>query len=357
LVLRTPSKDTAGVNRVETARLIGTADANGAEWLALTGWVGETAWIGHRAEMTRTPRIPPELTKKPFSLDEARCAGLTHSSLQGKAWRRLGAELYCWEGLRQDPWLQLSALLRMLPREAVFAGATAAWMLGLDLVPDDPVEIIVSIGSGIRSRPGLTVRRGELPASDVATIRGLRATTLHRTLCDLCLRLPAVNALIAIDMAVHMGFTDANVLRRYSDAVQGRAGAYRLRSLAALAADAESPMETRLRWLLIHAGLPHPEVQTKLRDREQRFLGRADLYYPVARLILEYDGTNHRDRLVQDNRRQNLLINAGFRLLRFTATDIYQHPEVVVAQVRSALSRSVSPSRTRASRPPSRRAP
>jgi very-short-patch-repair endonuclease len=142
---------------------------------------------------------------------------------------------------------------------------------------------------------------------------------------------------LGFDMAVHLGLTDTDALRRYSDAVQGRAGAHRLRSLAALAADAESPMETRLRWLLIQAGLPHPEVLTKLRDREQRFLGRADLYYPEARLILEYDGANHRDRLIEDNRRQNLLINAGFRLLRFTATDIYQHPEVVVAQVRAAL--------------------
>jgi hypothetical protein len=49
------------------------------------------------------------------------------------------------------------------------------------------------------------------------------------------------------------------------------------------------------------------------------------------------DGANHRDRLVEDNRRQNLLINAGYQLLRFTATDIHQRPEVIVAQVRSAL--------------------
>ncbi len=195
----------------------------------------------------------------------------------------------------------------------------------------------MSTGSGIRSRAGLSVRRGEVLPSDVASFRGLRATAAQRTLRDLCLRLPAVNPLIAIDLAVHLGLTDTDALRRYSDAVQGRAGAHRLRSLAALAADAESPMETRLRWLLIQAGLPHPEVLTKLRDREQRFLGRADLYYPEARLILEYDGANHRDRLIEDNRRQNLLINAGFRLLRFTATDIYQHPEVVVAQVRAAL--------------------
>ena len=96
-------------------------------------------------------------------------------------------------------------------------------------------------------------------------------------------------------------------------------------------------METRLRWLLIRAGLPRPEVQVSLRDRDQRFLGRADLYYPAARLIIEYDGGNHRERLVEDDRRQNLLTNAGFRLLRFTAPDIYETPEVLVAQVRNAL--------------------
>ena len=70
-------------------------------------------------------------------------------------------------------------------------------------------------------------------------------------------------------------------------------------------------------------------------------LGRADLYYPAARLVLEYDGGNHRDRLVQDDRRQNLLVNAGFRLLRFTAGDIHNRPEVVESQVRGALMRTV----------------
>jgi Protein of unknown function (DUF559) len=96
-------------------------------------------------------------------------------------------------------------------------------------------------------------------------------------------------------------------------------------------------METRLRWLLIQAGLPRPDVQVHLRDCEGRFLGRADLFYSRARLAVEYDGDNHRDRLVEDDRRQNLMINAGFRLLRFTAGDIYRRPESVVAQVKAAL--------------------
>ncbi len=111
-------------------------------------------------------------------------AGLTLSSLRGKAWRRLGAELYCWEGLRADPWLLLSAWGRLLPPDAVFAGATAAWLWGLDLGPIDPVEIIVPPRSGIRSRVGLSVRRCEIPAREAVTVRGLRATTLPRTLRD-----------------------------------------------------------------------------------------------------------------------------------------------------------------------------
>lgn len=69
-----------------------------------------------------------------------------------------------------------------------------------------------------------------------------------------------------------------------------------------------------------------------------RFIARADLYYPAARLVIEYDGGNHRDRLAEDNRRQNLILNSGFNLLRFTASDL-DRPEIVQAQVRTLLER------------------
>src|SRR5450759_379009 len=128
----------------------------------------------------------------------------------------------------------------------------------------------------------------------------------------------------------------SGALSRYTNTAPGRAGARRLRFLAALAVPAESPMETRLRWLLFLRGLPRPDLQTNLYDSENRFAGRADLYYPAARLVLEYDGAHHRDRLVEDNRRQNRLLNAGFGLLRFTAADIHNQPQVVEAQVQSA---------------------
>lgn len=299
--------------------------------------------------MPRTPNIPPELTNKPFSLTEARHAGLTLSALRGKAWRRVGAELYCWTGLQADPGALLAGWRDVLPADAVFAGATAAWILGLDFDPTNPVEIIVPTNSGVRARTGLSVRRCEIFSGEAVAIRGLKATTLLRTLLDLCHRWTPVEALVAIDMAIGLGLTRAAELNRYARAIRGRQGASRYRSLVRIAGAAESPMETRLRWLLIQARLPCPEIQADLHDGDRQFLGRADLYYPVARLVIEYDGGNHRERLVDDNRRQNRLINAGFRLLRFTAADVLGRPDVVAAQVRGALGaepiRTYSPKR------------
>lgn len=287
--------------------------------------------------MARTPSIPPQLTRRPFSLDEAHDAGLTHSALRGRTWQRVGARLYRWAELPNDHWLTLHAWRRVLPRETVFVGASAAWLLGLDLDPTNPVEIAVPPSFGHRSRAGLAVRHLDVPRAEVATIRGLRASTLLFTLAGLCLKRPAIEALAAIDMAVRLGLTDCAALTRYADAARGRPGIARLRALAPLAAAAESPMETRLRWLLIQAGLPRPEVQTDLLDGSARFVGRADLYYPSARLALEYDGGNHRDRLVDDDLRQNLLVGAGYQVLRFTSADVHSRADVTVAQVRAAL--------------------
>lgn len=275
--------------------------------------------------MGRRARIPNALKKAPFTLAEARAVGLTPECLKGRSWRRLGSGLYCWRGWLDDHALLIAAWQRRLPPDAVFAGATAAWLWGIGPV-SNPVEIILPPTAGVRTRRDLYVRRCLLHEDDVGRARGFRVTTVARTLRDFCARMPPVEALVVFDVALRAGLGDA--FKHLS--------ASRHSELAALAAPAESPMETRLRWLLLEAGLPRPEVQTDLRDSDGRFVGRADLFYRESRLVIEYDGTNHRERLVEDNRRQNLLINAGFRLLRFTAADLARQ-DAVASAVRRAL--------------------
>ncbi|MGH7911716.1 MAG: endonuclease domain-containing protein [Candidatus Dormibacteraceae bacterium] len=96
-------------------------------------------------------------------------------------------------------------------------------------------------------------------------------------------------------------------------------------------------MESRLRMLLVLGGLPRPEAQVELFDASGRFVARVDLFYPEPGVAVEYDGANHRERLVEDNRRQNRLQEIGVHLLRYTSPDLRDRLPIVVAEVRAAL--------------------
>lgn len=304
----------------------------------LTTTVGIQPDSGHAHGMGREPSIPPELRRRPFTLAEARAVGVSRKYLTGSSWRRISSELYCWTGWTEDPLGLLTAWARRIPSDAVFAGGSAAWLWRVGFNPVKPVEIVVPLTSGTRSRPGLNVRRATLAPVDVTETRDFQVTTLHRTLLDLSSRRAEIDALISIDMAIRSEQTSASALASYAEAMRGRPGAWRLQKLAAVSAPAESPMETRLRWLLLEAGLPQPRVQVDLRDDDERFICRADLFYPSAGLVIEYDGANHRDRLVEDDRRQNAILDAGFKLLRFTASDLDRAP-MVASLVSSALAK------------------
>jgi hypothetical protein len=201
-----------------------------------------------------------------------------------------------------------------------FSGKTAAWLHGLD-VPCDPIETI---------RPE--------DDRDVVVRRGFRTTSLPRTIFDLSSRLSVVEAVVIADQSLHMRLARRAELSGWINSRSGRKGVRRARQVIDLAeVGAESPMESRLRMLLVLNGLPRPELQVTIHDDEGSPLGRPDLYFREQRLGLEYDGETHRAGLVEDNRRQNRLLMAGVALLRFTASDLMRRPDSVLAQVRDVL--------------------
>lgn len=286
--------------------------------------------------MGRLPVIPRALRRGAFTLADARRHGLDKWNLRGASWRRLGPETYVLARLSEAPLLRLEAARRRLPANAVFSGLTAAWLHGLDVEPCDPIEVTVPPPARLSTRAGMLVRRQLLRQGDVVTARGQPATTMVRTISDLCPRLALTEAVVIADAALHAGKLTTNDLAVTAASAAPGVRALR-RVLDHVEPAAESPMETRLRMLLVLAGLPRPEAQVAIRDRLHRFAGRPDLFYREERLGLEYDGGTHRDSLVEDDRRQNRLLEAGVRLLRFTAGDIYNRPESVVGLVRTAL--------------------
>ena len=290
--------------------------------------------------MAPRPRIPEGLRQGPFTLQEALAAGLTKRQLQGSSWTRLGPRTYIDRRLAEDPLARIRAAALRLPSDAIFNELTSLWMHGVDVNPCDPIDALVVHDGPISIRSGIRLGRAGVHAREWVIRRGFRVTCAERALANVAMRHPLVEAVVFADLALRAGVTDLDRLRAKAAALSGRPGVRRFRKVVELADEqAESPYETRLRVLLECAGLGRPETQTELFDREGVFVARADLFYAPSRLVIEFDGGWHRDNLVDDNRRQNRLVAAGYTVLRFTAADLHQRPRWVAEQVRNALAR------------------
>src|SRR5258708_6592420 len=227
---------------------------------------------------------------------------------------------------------------RRMPAGAAFSGYTAAWRHGLDVAPCNPIEVTIANPFGIPRRAGAKVRRADLAAGEIVIRKDLPATPAIRTAVELAGRNPLTEAVVIADLALHARLVTVAQLRTHVAAHPRARGIARVRRvLDFVEPKAESAMETRLRMLLVLAGLPRPQVQVPLCDNEGRWLGRPDLLYRDQRLVLEYDGGNHRERLVDDDRRQNRLIGSGLRILPFTPAYVYVAPETILTHLRPPL--------------------
>lgn len=106
-----------------------------------------------------------------------------------------------------------------------------------------------------------------------------------------------------------------------------------VRAALELASDrSASPPETRLRlvWEL-DAGLPPPLVNVPVYSRTGQLLGIPDLLDPVAGLVVEYDGDDHRDphRHSEDVDREARFRGVGLEVTRVTGRDLRRTPELV----------------------------
>ncbi|HET7690695.1 MAG TPA: DUF559 domain-containing protein [Nocardioidaceae bacterium] len=95
-------------------------------------------------------------------------------------------------------------------------------------------------------------------------------------------------------------------------------------------------METRLRLLLVLAGLPEPEVNREIVDRHGVAVMRLDLSYPDVRVAVEYDGRQHAEDERQWNRdlgRREELDDSDWRILVITRKGIFVEPARTIERV------------------------
>ena len=184
--------------------------------------------------------------------------------------------------------------------------------------------------------PDIVVRSDELSEDEVWLVAGMRVTSPARTAFDIGRSRPADIAIPILDALLNAtGITAADVIQ-IADHRPGARGVRRLRSLLPLVdGGAESPQESRLRLLVVRAGIPPPATQIAFRELRIR----VDMGWPEWKVALEYDGVQHwidgRQRS-WDIERIALLEAAGWVVIRVSA-EMLSRPWGIIERVRAAL--------------------
>jgi very-short-patch-repair endonuclease len=234
----------------------------------------------------------------------------------------------------------LVAVQREVPR-AIASHLTAAHLLGCADEPDRP-HVTVPHGHALDGGAGVAVHRSRRNIP-VVVVNGLRVTDPVRTVLDLARTSRSPEEVVLADAAVHARLVTPEQLRRALPTVHRRHGAERARdAVRRCRAGAESPMETRLRLLLIAAGLPEPVLQHPVRTAIG--LCRLDLSWPDHRIAVEYDGYDwHSGRaaFARDRQRWRALHTLGWDVHPVSAADV-RHPNALLTALRVGLVRTAN---------------
>jgi hypothetical protein len=104
----------------------------------------------------------------------------------------------------------------------------------------------------------------------------------------------------------------------------------------------ESPMETRLLWLLRQLGFPTPVPQYEVWVHGQ-FYGRLDAAYPDQRVGLEYQSYEHHAGKIaidRDNMRRRRFKNIKWDVIEVTPADLRDRGLRLAPALRAALRRN-----------------
>lgn len=155
----------------------------------------------------------------------------------------------------------------------------AAFLHGLPGFEDHPVEVVTTLNKRPMPRCGVICHyTTRLPKEQVITVQGVPATSIERTLLDLCGHVGRRRAAIALDHALHGGMTTLGLLDRclYLTARRGRDGCAVLRDLIHERLELEeypnSPLETAIFELLASSSLPMPKLQHAVFDEAGNFV-------------------------------------------------------------------------------------
>ncbi|GAA2741948.1 hypothetical protein GCM10009868_09990 [Terrabacter aerolatus] len=235
-----------------------------------------------------------------------------------------------------------AALLLAEPR-SFLSHHTAARLWG-GVVPDD-ADVHVTYPRMRAQCFGIAAHRPKA-RQHVVSWMGLPMTAPAQTFLDMSHLLGLVDVVVLGDSLVRKRRFTPDELVALAEHHRGPYSRLARRAARLVRAGVDSPMETRLRLLIVLAGLPEPEVDHRVYDEHGNVLFRYDLSYLQWRLIIEYDGRQHaesEEQWHQDINRDEQLDDWELRRLVVVAKDIHRTPGRTLTRIVRAMTRQGMP--------------
>jgi hypothetical protein len=189
-------------------------------------------------------------------------------------------------------------------------------------------------GHQLRCSDGLVVHRRE--GAPLTMVEGRPITAPAWTAIEVARSLRRPRALAALDAALRSGTCTSTQLTLAAARQKGRRGIVQVRDLIPLARpEAESPMESEARLAMHDGGLPDPELQYEIRDRDCR-LWRVDFAWPEQLLAVEYDGYDWHsgpEDFTRDRQKRAALHELGWTVMSIVSDDVRKRRREMVRRI------------------------
>jgi predicted transcriptional regulator of viral defense system len=228
--------------------------------------------------------------------------------------------------------------------DALLSHRSAAALHGLMLTAQTRIDVTVPRRSS-RARPGIRIHRSTcLGPVDHALVDGIPCTSVERTLLDLATLVDSPVLERACDQAEVLRVLDMHAIRELLARRAGQPGVARLRAILEAGQVGENiprnELEERFLRLCRGGELPLPEVNVWMTVAGEEM--QVDFVWHEQRVIVETDGFGThgtRQAFHRDRRRDQLLVLAGWQVVRFTWDQVTGEPGYVLEVVRKLVSR------------------
>ena len=230
---------------------------------------------------------------RPFTRADAYASGLTDRDLRSDRFVRVFRGVYLNRATTRTAAIRAQAALRIAPPSALVSHHSAAVIWGGAVPPQSVVHITVPKGQDCQVDGIRTHRYLDMPPPSWHV--GVRVTSPERTMCDLARTLDLVELVVLGDRFVRRDVTTPLRLIQAADEWHGPRRRLVQRASRLVRRGVDSPPESRLRMLVVLAGLPEPTVNHIIRNETGEWLRRFELAYIELLLAIEYQGRWHRE--------------------------------------------------------------